>query len=122
VASQKLDPLDLGIEGRLLQRKLLLEIPTTCWHSSGKHQVVVGVSPHGHLVLPPVVPLAWANSHNIRNWAPSSELEVVCVNQVCPLLDPTQHVEQPKERDGQPHADEHVTEVDKDHHQDEGVW
>jgi hypothetical protein len=119
---QKSDPLDQGIEGRLLLQKLLPEIPATCWRSIRMHQKVMGVSSHNHPVLPPAIPLALANCRNLHNWGPGSELEVVRVDWFCPLPGPAQHMEQPEERDGQPHADEHLIEVDKDHRQDEGVW
>jgi hypothetical protein len=93
MASQKSDPLDLGLEGHLPLRKLLLDIFVACWSPSGKHQVVMGVTPHDYPVLPVAVPLAGANRCNIRNWSPGLELEVIGVDQVHPLPSPAQYVE-----------------------------
>jgi hypothetical protein len=99
MAGQKLDPLDHGLKGHLPQWKLLLEILVACWGSSRKHKTVVGVNPHDRPVLPAAVPLTGANCHNMSNWAPSSELEVLGADQVRPLPNTVQHMEQLEEGD-----------------------
>jgi hypothetical protein len=93
------------------------EVPGTCWRPSRKHQATVQVGLHNRSVFPPAVPLAGVNHRNISNWSPSSELEVVGADRVRPLPGPTEHVEQPKEGDRRLHTDEHLAEVDGDHHQ-----
>jgi hypothetical protein len=59
----------------------------------------VGVSPHNHLVLSLVVPLAGADSHDVRNQSLGSKLEVVGADQICPLPDLMQHMEQLEQGD-----------------------
>jgi hypothetical protein len=78
------------------------------------------VSPHDHPIVPPVVPLARVDRHNIRNWSPRSELEVVGANWVHPLLGPAQDVEYSEKGNLWTHNNKHLTEVDENRHQNKG--
>jgi hypothetical protein len=104
MTGQKSDPLDNGLEACLKPRKLLPMISIACWSSSGKHQAIMGVDLHNRLVLPPMVPLAGTNRHNISSRSLGSELEIVGADRVHPLPGPTQYVEQPEEGNRWPQA------------------
>jgi hypothetical protein len=78
--------------------------------------------PEQLLVLPPAAALAGTNRRNVSNWSPSSELEVVRAERVHPLPSPAQHVEQLKEGIRWLQANRHLTKVDEDRHQNEGLW
>jgi hypothetical protein len=67
VAGQEPDPLNHGLEAHLQSWKLILESHVAYWGPGRKHQVVVRVGPHDCPVLPPAVPLAGADRHNVGN-------------------------------------------------------
>jgi hypothetical protein len=79
------------------------------------------VGPNDHLVFPPAIPLARADVRDVRNWGLGPKLEVVGADQARDLPGPPQHMEHLEQGDRWPHADEHLIEVDEDHHQNEGV-
>jgi hypothetical protein len=91
------------------------------WADSRQHQPVVDLPLHHHPVLPLVVPLAEANSDDVRCRALDPVLEVVAADgpQITP--DGAQHMVEPEEVDGWPHAYIHLIEIHEDRHQGDGV-
>jgi hypothetical protein len=121
MAHQVLDPLGHGLLGHVQLRGLL---PITALGHRGlgrQHQAVVDVGPYDHPVFSSVIPLARAIGLDVRDRALGPKLELVGIDQARALLGPPQHVELPEQADRWPHTDEHLTKVDEDHHQNEGV-
>jgi hypothetical protein len=77
MVGQVFDCLDHGLVGPLQLRDLLLVAAIACWGLSWQRQAVVGVGLHDRLILSPVVPLAEADGHDLRDQALSPKLEVV---------------------------------------------
>jgi hypothetical protein len=81
----------------------------------------VDVGSYDHPVFTPAVPLAGVDGHDVLDQALGPKLEVVGTDQAPALPGPPQHVEQPEQVDQWLHANEHLTEVDEDRHQNEVV-
>jgi hypothetical protein len=81
-----------------------------------QHQAIMDVGLYDHPVFPPAIPLAEADGRDVHDWPLGLKLEVVRVDQAGALPGPPQHMEHLKQGDRRPHADEHLTKVDEDHH------
>jgi hypothetical protein len=76
---------------------------------------------HNHPIISPAVPLVGAESGDVHSYTLGPVLEVVATEREHSFPERMHHVEEPEQAHRRPHAHVHLTEVNEDRHQLDGV-